>query len=99
MSNKRKLNNNEAFEPSQKRRKCLSESEHETKCLKNEENKNSNALNQSTSFFKRVSGLIYEEAQGKLKVFFEHAKRKTVTVLDVVCALKRKGRSFYGFGG
>ena len=99
MSNKRKLNYIEAFEPSQKRRKRLSDSKDETKCLKTEENKNSNALNQSTSFFKSVSGLIYEEAQGKLKVFFEHAKRKTVTVLDVVYELKRKGRSLYGFGG
>ena len=99
MSNKRKLNNNEAFEPSQKRRKCSSDSKDETKCLKTEENKISNALSQSASFFKRVSGLFYEEAHGKLKVFFEHAKRKIVTVLDVVYALKRKGRSLYGFGG
>ena len=99
MSNKRKFNNIEAFEPSQKRRKCLSDSKDETKCFKTEENKNSNAVIQPTSFFKRVSGLIYEEAHGKLKVFFEHAKRKIVTVLDVVYALKRKGRSLYGFGG
>jgi histone H4 len=27
------------------------------------------------------------------------AKRKTVTSLDVVYALKRQGRTLYGFGG
>ena len=44
---------------------------------------------------KRISGLIYEETRGVLKVFLEnvirdavtyteHAKRKTVTAMDVV---------------
>jgi histone H4 len=58
---------------------------------------------------KRISGLIYEETRGVLKVFLEnvirdsvtyteHARRKTVTALDVVYALKRQGRSLYGFG-
>ena len=58
---------------------------------------------------KRISGLIYEETRGVLKVFLEnvirdavtyteHAKRKTVTAMDVVYALKRLGRSLYGFG-
>jgi histone H4 len=58
---------------------------------------------------KRISGLIYEEVRGVLKVFLEnilrdavtyteHAKRKTVTALDVVYALKRQGRTLYGFG-
>ena len=32
-------------------------------------------------------------------VYTEHAKRKTVTALDVVYALKRQGRTLYGFGG
>ena len=27
----------------------------------------------------------------------EHAKRKTVTALDVVHALKRRGKTLYGF--
>ena len=56
------------------------------------------------------SGLIYEETRGVLKVFLEnvirdavtyteHAKRKTVTAMDVVYALKRQGRTLYGFGG
>ncbi|KAK2138242.1 hypothetical protein NP493_3093g00021 [Ridgeia piscesae] len=49
---------------------------------------------------KRISGLIYEETRGVLKVFLEnvirdavtyteHAKRKTVTAMDVVYALKQ----------
>ena len=49
---------------------------------------------------KCISGLIYEETRGVLKVFLEnvirdaityteHAKRKTVTAMDVVYALKR----------
>ncbi|PNH00334.1 Histone H4 [Tetrabaena socialis] len=29
----------------------------------------------------------------------QHARRKTVTALDVVYALKRQGRALYGFGG
>ena len=52
---------------------------------------------------KRISGLIYEETRGVLKVFLEnvvrdavtyteHARRKTVTALDVVYALKRPVR-------
>merc|ERR1719398_119754 len=47
--------------------------------------------------------MIYEETRGVLKTFLEgvirdavtyteHAKRKTVTSLDVVYALKRQGR-------
>ncbi|XP_078733475.1 histone H4-like [Lampetra fluviatilis] len=59
---------------------------------------------------KRISGLIYEETRGVLKVFLEnvirdavtyteHAKRKKVTAMDVVYALKRQGRTLYGFGG
>ncbi len=98
---------------------------------------------------KRISGLIYEETRGVLKVLFstsccylscdkcvkisarfhcdewlqlnvvcataiqvflesvirdavtytEHARRKTVTAFDVVYALKRQGRTLYGFGG
>jgi histone H4 len=58
---------------------------------------------------KRISGLIFEETRGVLKVFLEnvlkdtvvfteHARRKTVSTLDVVHALKRQGRTLYGFG-
>ncbi|XP_065011496.1 uncharacterized protein LOC135640718 [Musa acuminata AAA Group] len=50
---------------------------------------------------KRISGLIYEETRGVLKIFLEnvirdgvtyteHARRKTVTTMDVVYALKRQ---------
>ncbi|CAH3188752.1 unnamed protein product, partial [Porites evermanni] len=59
---------------------------------------------------KRISGLIYEKTRGVLKVFLEnmirdtvtyteHAKRKTVTAMEVLYALKRQGRTLYGFGG
>ena len=59
---------------------------------------------------KRISGLIYEETRTVLKTFLEnvirdavtyteHARRKTVTSMDVVYALKRQGRTLYGFGG
>ena len=58
---------------------------------------------------KRISGLIFEETRGVLKVFLEnvlkdtvvfteHARRRTVSTLDVVHALKRQGRTLYGFG-
>jgi histone H3/H4 len=57
---------------------------------------------------KRISGDIYEEVRGVLRHFLEnvirdsvtyteHARRKTVTALDVVYALKRQGRTLYGF--
>ncbi len=59
---------------------------------------------------KRLSGLIYEETRGVLKVFLEHvirdavtyteySRRKTVTAMDIVYALKRQNRVLYGFGG
>ena len=59
---------------------------------------------------KRISSLIYDETRLVLRSFLEnvirdsvtyteHAKRKTVTALDVVYALKRQGRTLYGFGG
>jgi len=58
---------------------------------------------------KRISGMIYEETRVVLKIFLEnvirdavtyteHARRKTVTAMDVVYALKRQGRTLYGFG-
>jgi histone H4 len=58
---------------------------------------------------KRISALIYDESRIVLKNFLdgiirdavtytEHARRKTVTAMDVVYALKRQGRSLYGFG-
>lgn len=57
---------------------------------------------------KRISGLVYEETRGVLRIFLEtvirdsvtyceHARRKTITAMDVVYALKRQGKSLYGF--
>ena len=57
---------------------------------------------------KRISALIYEETRIVLRAFLEsvvrdavvyteHARRKTVTAMDIVYALKRQGRSLYGF--
>ena len=59
---------------------------------------------------KRISGGIYDESRGVLQAFIdnvvkdaltyaEHARRKTVTAMDVIYALKRQGRTLYGFGG
>nr|GMC51515.1 histone H4 [Ipomoea batatas] len=59
---------------------------------------------------RRISGLIYEETRGVLNIFLEnvirdavtyteHARRKTVTTMDVAYALKRQGRTLYHFGG
>jgi histone H4 len=57
---------------------------------------------------KRINGLIYDEVRGNLTVFLtailksaviyaEHARRRTITAQDVVMALKRHGRTLYGF--
>ena len=57
---------------------------------------------------KRISGQIYEESRSVIKTFLEnvvkdavtyteYSRRKTVTALDVVYALKRQGRTIYGF--
>ena len=59
---------------------------------------------------KRLSSLIYDESRHVLRLFLEsvikdaiayteHSKRKTVTAIDVVHALKRQGKTIYGFGG
>lgn len=58
---------------------------------------------------KRIGGTVYDEVRGDLKVFLhnvmrdairytEHARRVTITALDVVYALKRQGKTLYGFG-
>ena len=58
----------------------------------------------------RLSNMVYDETRGVLKKFLEdvikdaviytaYARRKTVTAMDVVYALKRQGRTLYGFGG
>lgn len=57
---------------------------------------------------KRISANIYDEARtamvDRLKtileecvIYLEHSKRQTVTVGDVIFALKRQGRPIYGF--
>jgi histone H3/H4/ubiquitin len=56
-----------------------------------------------TAGVKKISGLIYEEIRGVLKIYLEkvikdavtyteHARRKTVTVADVAAALAHQGR-------
>ncbi|KAK7230996.1 histone H4-like kinetochore protein [Aureococcus anophagefferens] len=56
---------------------------------------------------KRISGLIYEETRGVLKVFLEnvirdsvtyteHARRKTVTAMDVVWRSSARAATLYG---
>ena len=59
---------------------------------------------------KRISADIYPETRFVLKHFLEnvikdtvtyteHARRKTVSAMDVIYALKRQGRTLYGYGG
>lgn len=59
---------------------------------------------------KRISDHIYDETRTVLRSFLqliirdavtytEHARRKTVTAMDVIHALKCQGRTLYGFGG
>ncbi len=59
---------------------------------------------------KRISSLVYEDTRLVLSKFLEnlmhdatiytkHADRKTITVLDIIYALKRQGKTLYGFGG
>jgi histone H4 len=49
------------------------------------------------SFFVIVSHYPLQVIRDSV-TYTEHAKRKTVTALDVVYALKRSGRTLYGFG-
>jgi len=57
---------------------------------------------------KRISAAIYDDIRSTMKdhlqtilhdccIFLDHANRKTVTVTDVIFALKRIGRPIYGF--
>ncbi|RCN31035.1 core histone H2A/H2B/H3/H4 [Ancylostoma caninum] len=59
---------------------------------------------------KRISEDIYTDTREVLRQFLEkvihdavmyteHAKRKTVTVMDVVYAVKRRGYNLHGFNG
>jgi histone H4 len=49
---------------------------------------------------KRHRKVLRDNIQGMFSfiTYTEHAKRKTVTAMDVVYALKRQGRTLYGFG-
>lgn len=57
---------------------------------------------------KRISGLVYEDARDALHkmltevirdavTYTEHARRRTVSHMDIIYALKRNGRTLYGF--
>ena len=56
---------------------------------------NTKRLNRSQRFFQVFLENVIRDAV----TYTEHAKRKTVTAMDVVYALKRQGRTLYGFGG
>jgi len=47
----------------------------------------------------RVLKVFLENVIRDSVTYTEHARRKTVTAMDVVYALKRQGRTLYGFGG
>ena len=57
----------------------------------------------------RISGLAYDDVNTTFREFLfrvirdatiyaDHAHRRTITAMDVVYALKRQGRTIYGFG-
>jgi histone H4 len=59
---------------------------------------------------KRISGGMYNEIRASLKVFLEdvlrvavwyttHDRCVTLSAMDIVRALKRQGRTLYGYGG
>jgi histone H4 len=45
-----------------------------------------------------VRGLLLENVICDAVTYTKHAKRKTVTAMDIVYALKSQGRTLYGFG-
>ncbi|KAF4346999.1 hypothetical protein G4B88_030014 [Cannabis sativa] len=45
-----------------------------------------------------VLKIFLENVIREALTYTEHARRKTVTAMDVVYALKRQGRTLYGFG-
>ncbi|CAD6938763.1 hypothetical protein CF336_g8743 [Tilletia laevis] len=58
---------------------------------------------------KRISAAVYDEAREAFHaylrkviadsiVYSDHGKRKTVTSMDVIYALKRQGHTLYGYG-
>lgn len=49
---------------------------------------------QVRDFAEYFLGIVVKDAA----IFAENAKRKTITAMDIVYALKRSGRSLYGYG-
>ena len=58
---------------------------------------------------KRIEGTVYENVRRKVDrymgdvirdalLYAQHARRTTVTTMDMVHALQRRGRPIYGFG-
>ena len=58
---------------------------------------------------KRIASFVYEDTRhalrnflqqvvGNASVYTDHAKRKTVTAMDVIYSLKRNNYTLYGFG-
>ena len=50
-------------------------------------------------FFRGVLKVFLENVLRVAVTHTEHARRKTVTAMDVVYGLKRQGRTLYGFDG
>jgi histone H4 len=59
---------------------------------------------------KRLSSSVYDETRGVLMIYLESIikdlviisefdRRVTISAMDVVYALKRRGRTIYGYGG
>ena len=57
------------------------------------------SLASSTRRLRGVLKVFLENVIRDAVTYTEHARRKTVTAFDVVYALKRQGRTLYGFGG
>uniref|UniRef100_A0AC35UCJ2 Histone H4 n=1 Tax=Rhabditophanes sp. KR3021 TaxID=114890 RepID=A0AC35UCJ2_9BILA len=63
--------------------------------LANDSKKLQKMLNRNSRSLKTFLENIIRDAV----TYCEHAKKKTVTAMDVVYALKRQGKTLYGFGG
>jgi histone H4 len=51
---------------------------------------------------KRISGVLKVFLENVIRdsvTYTEHARRKTVSAMDCIYALKRQNRTLYGFGG
>lgn len=54
----------------------------------------SNVYDETRDFVDYFLGIVVKDAA----VFCENSKRKTITAMDVIYALKRSGRTVYGYG-